>query len=176
MKRRFAVLAAALGLGGGYALALIPDRVDISAQGTAYLSIPEDELRLLTYATKAATFTAQRSRPGMPFLVQATFADGRPDERCVATPDFEGQLGALTHFVTKRGLTLDQLDREFPVQHGVLDLRGQLNSEPGGPILVYTNKLGKSAAIVSNGTAVEVTAPLAVFKRLEAGCQGAGRN
>jgi len=170
MTKRYAILAALSGLIGGYALALIPERERISEPGGEYMSMPDEELRLLTYSTKTMTLTVQRSQPRTPFLVQATFTDGRPAQRCTASPDLAGQLHVFTHLVTKRGLTIDQLDKEFPVQHGVLDLRGQISPEPGGPFLVYTNQEGKSAIIVSYGSAVELTIPLAAFKWLEAGC------
>lgn len=175
MKRRYAILTAILGLVGGYALALIPEREKVSTAGGEYMSMPEEELRLLSYTTKAMTLTAQRSQPGAPFLVQATFADGRPSQACTAPPDLAGQLQLFTRFITKRGLTVDQFDKEFPVQHGVLDLRVEMNPEPGAPYLVYTDKSSKSAAVVSYGSAVELTVPLAAFKRLEAGCEELAR-
>jgi hypothetical protein len=134
------------------------------------MSMPEDELRVLSYTTKTTILTAQRSQSGAPFLVQATFADGRPPQRCTVGPDLAGQAQLFTRLVTKKGLTIGQLDEEFPVQHGVLDLRDAMNPEPGGPYLVYTDRSGKSAALVSHGSAVELTVPLAAFKRLEAGC------
>jgi len=175
MKRRYAVLAAVLGSVGGYSLALIPTPEKVSVSGGEYMSMPVEELRLLTYSTKTMTLTAQRSQAGAPFLVQATFADGRPSQRCTASPDLAGQLEAFTRFVSKRGLTINQLDEEFPVQHGVLDLRNQMDPEPGGPYLVYTDKAAKSTALVSYGTAVELTMPLAAFRQLEMGCEGLSR-
>jgi len=146
-----------------------------TVSGREYMSMSEEELRLLTYSTKTMTLTAQRSQSGAPFLVQATFTDGRPSQSCTASHDLAGQLEAFTHFVSKRRLTIDQLDEEFPVQHGVLDLRNQMNPEPGGPYLVYTDKAAKSTALVSYGTAVELTMPLAAFSRLEMGCEELGR-
>ncbi len=171
MKRRYAILAAVLGSVGGYGLAVFPAAESVSAAGAQYMSMPEEDVRLLGYSTKTMTLTAQRSQEGAPFLVQVTFADGRPVQRCISPPDLAGHLRSFTHFVTKRGLTIEQLDKDFPVQHGVLDLRNGPSPEPDGPYLVYTDTAGKAAAIVAYGSAVELTLPLAAFTRLEDGCK-----
>jgi hypothetical protein len=170
MKKRYAILVAVFALVAGYGLALPPERERISEPGAEHSTVGEEEIRLLSYTSAAATFTAQRPKAGAPFMVQATFTDGRPAQQCTAPADLGGQLGMFARLVVKRGVSLAQRDREFPVFHGVLDRRTELSPEFGGPYLIFTDKAQQSAVIVAYGSADVLTIPLSVFKRLETGC------
>jgi hypothetical protein len=170
MKRRYAILVAVFALVAGYGLALIPERESLLDPGTVHSNIEEEEIRLLSYTSAAAIFTAQRPKAGAPFVAQATFTDGRSTQRCAAPADLGGQLSKFARLVVKRGISLDQLDKEFPMLHGVLDIRTELSPEFGGPYLIFTDKAQQSAVIVAYGSANVLTIPLTVFKRLEAGC------
>jgi hypothetical protein len=170
MKKRYAILVAVFALVAGYGLALTPERERILEPGAVHSSVGEEEIRLLSYSSAAAIFTAQRPKAGAPFVAQATFTDGRPAQRCTVPPDLGGQLGEFARLVVKRGISLGELHKEFPTLHGVLDIRTELSPEFGGPYLIFTDKAQQSAVIVAYGSANVLSIPLTVFKRLEAGC------
>jgi hypothetical protein len=116
--------------------------------------------------------TAQRSAPGSPFQVLATFADGGPAQRCTASTDLEGRLDKLATLTARRYLSLEQRGNEFPVQLGVIEVRDSVIGEPAGPMLVFTNKNRTAIAVIVDGNAAEVTLEPAALGWLEAICSG----
>ena len=87
MRSRSLIFGAGLfaaGLAVGAALASWASataRVTVQ-EGATLASYLPDAVVSLAYATPDGMTTAQRSAPGAPFEVLATFADGRPAQRC----------------------------------------------------------------------------------------------
>ncbi|PQO95303.1 hypothetical protein C5614_18645 [Massilia phosphatilytica] len=124
----------------------------------------------LTYATSDSITTAQRSAPGAAFEVLSTFADGSPAQRCRASADMNGHLRDLTELTARRSLSLEQREREFPVQLGVIDVRNIVIGEPFGPVLAFTSKSKNAVAIIVDGRAAEVTLRAAELDWLKTVC------
>jgi hypothetical protein len=144
-------------------------------KGDTLASYLPDAVMSLTYATPDGTTTAQRSAQGAPFEVLSTFADDRPAQRCRASADMDGHLRDLTELTARRGLSLEQREREFPVQLGVIDVRDTVIGEPFGPMLAFTNKNRTAVAIVVDGHAAEVTLRAAELDWLKTACSGSSR-
>ena len=176
---RFLIFGAGLfaaGLAAGAALASwasAPARVTVQ-EGATLASYLPDAVMSLTYATSDSITTAQRSTPSASFEVLATFTDGRPAQRCRASADMNGHLGGLTELTARRGLSLEQREREFPVQLGVIDVRDAAIGAPFGPVLVFTNKSRAAVAIVVDGRAAEVTLRAPELDWLQTACSGSG--
>jgi hypothetical protein len=162
------------GLAAGAAIAgwaSAPSRAGIH-EGTTLMSYLPEAVMSLTYATPKGMTTAQRSVPGSPFQVLATFADGRPAQRCTVSADIKGRLDNLMTLTARRALSLQQREGEFPVELGVIQVRDAVISEPSGPVLVFTNKNRTAIAVVVDGNAAEVTLQPAALGWLEAICSG----
>lgn len=161
-----------LGLLAGYffAYARMQSQGHVIEPGSAIVERDENSVLFLSYATKAMRVTAQRSRPGISFAIQATYADGRPVEICRGSADLAKHLVYFTDLVAKREMSLERRGDDFPVQMGVLDIRDLIIGEPEGPMLVFTNKAENSVATIVDGHAVELTVPLSAFRTLEKGC------
>jgi hypothetical protein len=144
-------------------------RLDVR-EGATLVSFLPDAVMSLTYATQSGITTAQRSVPGAPFQVLSTFADGRPAQRCSASADMGGRLGALAALTARRSLSLGQREGEFPVQLGVMEVRDSVIGEPSGPVLVFTNKTRTAVAVILDGRTAEVTLQAAEFGWLETAC------
>jgi hypothetical protein len=144
-------------------------RLDVR-EGATLASFLPDDVMSLSYATQSGITTAQRSVPGAPFQVLSTFADGRPAQRCSASADMGGRLGALAALTARRGLSLAQREGEFPVQLGIIDVRDSVIGEPSGPVLVFTNKTRTAVAVILDGHAAEVTLQTAELGWLETAC------
>jgi hypothetical protein len=162
------------GLAVGAALAswaAAPTDVDVR-EGTTLAAFLPDDVMSLTYATADGMTTAQRSVSGTPFEVLSTFTDGRPTQRCRAPADMAGRLDQLTTLTARRRLSLDQREREFPVQLGVIDIRDVLIGEPFGPVLVFANKNRTAVAVILEGEAAEVTLQATDLDWLKTPCAG----
>jgi len=162
----------AAGLAVGAALASwasAPAHVAIR-EGDTLASYLPDAVMSLTYATSNGITTAQRSMPGAPFEMLATFADGRPVQRCSVSADIDGHLGGLTTLTALRGLSRQQRENEFPVQLGIVDVRDAVVGEPPIPALVFTNKERTAVAIILDGVAAEVTLRTAELDGLRTAC------
>lgn len=162
------------GLAVGAALASwasAPARVAVREDATLASYLPEAVMSV-TYATPDGMITAQRSAQGAPFEVLATFADGRPAQRCRASADLHGHLGGLTELTARRGLSLEQREQEFPLQLGVIDVRDAAIGEPFGPVPVFANKSRTAVAIIVDGRAAEVTLRTAELDWLKTACSG----
>lgn len=160
------------GLAVGTALASwasAPAHSDIRA-GATLASYAPDAVMSLTYTTSGGITTAQRSAPGVPFEVLSTFADGKPAQRCSASANMNGHLNGLTTLTARRGLSLEQREREFPVQLGVIEIRDVVVGEPSGPVLVFTKKNRTAVAVVLDGDAAEVTLQAAELEWLKTAC------
>ena len=144
-----------VGIVGGIWMAW-PARTAITG-GDTLSSIAPEEIISLTYTTMHGTTIAQRPSPGAGFVVQATFADGRPAQRCAAPADLAGRLDVLSDLIARRGLTVEQREREFPEQLGVLDIRTRMLAEPNDPMLVFANRQRKTLAVIFGDTVAEVT-------------------
>jgi hypothetical protein len=171
MKTRYIVLLAAAALGGGYALghaAMGAADEAIITPGTVS-GIAAEHVSLLTFTSAAATLTAQRSRTGGDFVVQVTFADGRPAQHCIAPPDLSGQLAHFSSFGAKRQLSFEERGKEFPVHLGNLFVQDS-GREPGNVLMVFTNEQGSSIAAVFDRYAAELVVPLAAFRWMDKGC------
>ena len=164
----------AVGLAVGAALASRMSTSDDVAirEGDTLASYLPDTVMSLTYATSDSITTAQRSAPGAAFEVLSTFADARPAQRCRASADMNGHLGGLTELSARRSLSLEQREREFPLQLGVIDVRDTVIGEPFGPVLAFTNKSRTAVAIVVDGRAAEVTLRAAELDWLKTACSG----
>jgi hypothetical protein len=130
-------------------------------------SIAPEEIMLLSYATKQGITTAQRSTVDAEFVVQTTFTDGRPARHCRASAALIGQLSELT---ATRGISLRERERDYPDQIGVLDIRSQMLSEPGYPLLIFSNRQQTELAIIDDSHAAVITLPRTELDRLERGC------
>ena len=164
----------AAGLAVGTALASwasAPARMAI-LEGATLASYLPDAVMSLTYAMPNGMTTAQRSAPGAPFEILATFADGRPAQRCRLSADMDGHLRGLTELTARRSLSLEQREQEFPVQLGVIDVRDTVIGEPFGPVLAFTNKSRTAVAIIADGRAAEVTLRPAALDWLQTACWG----
>lgn len=178
MKRLiYLALALAAGLVAGYVLAFshMGEKDDSIAPGTAIMSIADDYILMLSYTSGAGTVTAQRSKRGGVFAVQATNAFDRPTQRCTAPPDLAGQLATFSSFTAKRQMSLEERHEEFPVYMGRLIVQSA-SEEPDEPMMVFTNKSRTSVAFIFHGHAAEMTVPLSAFKTLEAACAELSRN
>jgi hypothetical protein len=171
------VLTLATGLVAGYVLAFsqMGENDDPIAPGTSISSIADEYILMLSYTSGAGTVTAQRSKRGGEFAVQATYALDRPTQRCTASPDLAGQLAKFSSFTAKRQMSLDERHEKFPVYVGRL-LVQSASEEPDEPMMVFTNKSRTSVAFIFYGHATEMTIPLSAFKTLEAGCAEFARN
>lgn len=162
------------GLAVGAALASwasAPAHSEIRA-GATLASYAPDAVMSLAYATPDGITTAQRSAPGVPFEVLSTFADGRPAQRCSASADMDGHLNGLTELTARRDLSLEQREREFPVQLGVIEVRDVVIGEPFGLVLAFTNKSKSAVAIIVDGRAAEVTLRMTELEWLKTACSG----
>lgn len=174
MKRLMSLgIAVVAGLVAGYVLAFsqMGEKDDSIAPGTAIRSIADDYILMLSYTSPVGTVTAQRSKQGGEFAVQATYALDRPTQRCTAPPDLSGQLATFSSFTAKRQMSLEERHEEFPVYVGRLLVQSG-SEEPDEPMMVFTNKSRTSVAFIFYGHAAEMTIPLSAFKRLEGGCAG----
>jgi len=178
MKRlMFFAISLAVGLVVGYAYAFsqMGEKDDPIAPGMAIMNIADDYIFMLSYTSEVGTVTAQRSKQGGEFAVQATYTLDRPTQRCTAPPDLAGQLEAFSSFTVKRQMSLEERYEDFPVYVGRLLVQSG-SEEPDEPMMVFTNKSRTSVAFIFYGHAAETTVPLSVFKSLEAGCPGLARN
>jgi hypothetical protein len=150
-----------------------PARIAIT-DGDTLSSIVPEEIISLTYTTIHGTTIAQRSSPGTGFVVQATFADGRPTQRCAAPANLAGRLDTLSDLIARRGLTVEQREREFPEQLGVLDIRTRMLTEPNDPILVFSNRQRRALAVIFGDTIAEVTLRPDDIEWLGKGCPAVG--
>ena len=161
-------LALAVGYAGGYYRATAHGIA--IAPGSTLVSMADDTVSYLSFTSKAWAFTAQRSRAGGDYLVQATFADGRPAQQCTAAANLNGLLANFTELTARRALAHPtQSLAEFPVDMGFLDVR-TANIEPQEPLLLATNREGNALAVKTYGYAAEITLPVAVIRTLEQGC------
>jgi hypothetical protein len=167
-----ATLLLLLGLGAGYFLAYerIESQNHRMSAGSTVVDRSPDSVLLLSYSTSAMIVTAQRSRAGAPFAIQATFADGRPMQRCTGSPDLSKQLAIFSSLVAKREISYDQREAQFPIQLGVLDVRDAMMSDPDEPMLVFTNPTRSAVAFIFQGYVVELTIPVSAFTSLQQGC------
>jgi hypothetical protein len=173
MKRNAAialVFLAGLAVGAGLVSAGLGARPTKIDPGTEVFSAVEDGIMQISYATEDMTLTAQRSRPGDAFSVQATFADGRPPQHCTTTPDLSGQIKSFSHITANRQIDVNDLRGQFPVLVGVIIVRTQIIGEPMPPLVVRTSADGKSVAFAYNGFAVQAATPISVLTKLEGGC------
>ena len=143
-------------------------------EGATLASYLPDAVMSLTYVTPDGMTTAQRSAPGGPFEVLSTFMNRRPAQRCRASADMNGHLSGLTELTARRSLSLEQREREFPVQLGVIDVRNTVIGEPFGPVLAFANKSRTAVAIIVDGRAVEVPLRAAELDWLKTICSGSG--
>jgi hypothetical protein len=160
------------GLAAGAAIASwasSPSRVDIH-EGSTLVSVLPEAVLSLAYATPEGITTAQRSVAGPRFEVLATFADGRPAQHCSASADMQGRLDQLARLTVRRSLSLEQREREFPVQLGVFEVRDAVIGEPSGPVLVFTNQRRTAVAVMFDGRAAELTLHLAALEGLKTVC------
>lgn len=174
MRKRYLALLVGAGLIGGYVLGHVHTTSEGDPEitpGTVFSGIAEDYVLMLSFTSELMTVTAQRSKIGGEFAVQATFADDRPTQRCTARPDLSGELGTFSSYVAKRQISFEERGKEFPVHVGNLIVQ-PWGQEPGGPMMVFTNKDRTSVAFVFDRYAAELTIPLAAFNKLEAGCAG----
>lgn len=171
MKTRYIALLAVAALVGGYALGHAgmeaPDDARITP-GTVS-GIAADHVSLLTFTGNGMTFTAQRSQTGGEFLVQLTYADGRPAQHCIASSNLSGRLANLSSFEAKRQLSFEERGKQFPVHLGNLFVQDS-GREPGNVLMIYTDEQGSSIAGVFDRYAAELVVPPAAFKWLDKGC------
>jgi hypothetical protein len=157
LATRAGVFVAGLVLGGALSSwASTPTQLNIREGDTLASFFPNDVMAL-TYATPSGTTTVQRSTPGARFDVLSTFPNDRPAQRCTSSADLEGHLENLTTLTAHRGISLEQREREFPVQLGVIALQDTVIGEPPDPILVFANKDRTAIAVIVEGSAAEVT-------------------
>jgi hypothetical protein len=167
-----ALFAAGLAVGAVLASrASAPARADVR-EGATLASYLPDAVMSLTYATSDGMTTVQRSTPGAPFEILATFANGKPTQRCRASADMNGHLNGLTELSARRSLSLERREQEFPLQLGVIDVRDTVIGEPFGPMLAFTNKNRTAVAIVVDRHAAEVTLRAAELDWLKTACSG----
>lgn len=172
MKRQVIhALVLAIGLAAGYGLAVSSaiEKYEHIAPGTQIRSVLDDYILMLSFTSKAGTVTAQRSKQGEPFAVQATYAFDRSIQRCTTPPDLAGQLSSFSSLTAKRQISLSERAEAFPEYVGRLLVQSE-SDEPDEPFMVFTNKSRTAVAFIFNRHAAEMTIPLAAFKRLEAGC------
>lgn len=143
--------------------------------GTEFLAVLDDEVMSLTYSTEGLTLTAQRSRPADRFAIQVTYADGRPPQQCVSTPDLAGQLAQLSSFTAKGSVPADQLESEYPVRLGKLALKDRMLIEAPPELDFRTNRDQARVVVSFGGDSVEVDTPVAAFSELRAGCEALAR-
>lgn len=172
MKKRYLALIVASAIVGGYALGYAHATTEATptiTPGIVFSGITDDSVAMLSFIGERMTFTAQRSTQGSQFAVQATFSDGRPTQRCTASANLSGQLGALSSYIAKRQLSLQERGEDFPIHLGNLIVQ-PLGEEPSNPMMVFTDKNRTSVAVIFDRYAAELTIPPAYFTKLENGC------
>lgn len=172
MKKRYFALIVAGGIIGGYALGYaqtMKENVPTITPGIEFSGIADDSVAVLSFISERTTFTAQRSSKGGRFAVQATFSDGRPTQRCTASADLSGQLGALSSYIAKRQVSFEDRHEDFPIHLGNLIVQ-PLGEEPSNPMMVFTDKSRTAVAVIFDRYAAELTIPATAFSRLENGC------
>jgi hypothetical protein len=130
-----------------------------------------DEVMSLTYTTPWGRTTAQRSAPGASFQLLSTFAQGRPAQRCTASPQMTGRLADLSVLTARRALSLQEREQEFPVLLGVIEIRDGAISDPRAPVLAFANRTRTAVAVVLAGRAAEVALPVAELRWFETACE-----
>ncbi|AKZ24994.1 MULTISPECIES: hypothetical protein [Ralstonia solanacearum species complex] len=137
--------------------------------GTDALSILDEEIMSITYATHRLTVTAQRTKPADRFAVQVTFSDGSPARQCIASPMLNGLLPGMATLTAKRQIPLDQVAVAFPKPLGRLEFRNRETVELISPVEFRTTATNSAVLAVFSGMAFEVAAPID-FQKLEALC------
>jgi hypothetical protein len=162
----------AIGIVTGAALAprvLAPAPVAV-ARGDTLAAFAPEAILSLTYATRGSITTLQRASRGARFHVQSSFADESAAQRCTAPADLAGHLARLAEMRARRGLSREQLGREFPVQLGVLDIRDNARGEPTVSVPVFSNHDQSALAVALDGYAGEVLLPASDLRWLERVC------
>lgn len=126
----------------------------------------------ISLLTPDMTVTAQRNKIGAPFAVQTTFADGRTAQQCRAAPDLAGRLHPLSRLVAERQIDLSDLDSEFPILLGILDIRTAVLAEPMAPMIVRTDRNQTAVAVAYGGFAARLTMPVKTLDELRGVCNG----
>ena len=138
--------------------------------GTEVFSVLGEEVMSLTYNTPKLTLTAQRTKAADRFAVQVTFADGRPPQQCLASPDLAGLLASFSTLIVKRQVRLELIATEFPKPLGTIEIRDRIDGERMSPMEFRSTSDKKTIAVSYDGQAFEVGTPLEAFTKLEAGC------
>lgn len=137
--------------------------------GTDALSILDEEIMSITYATHRLTVTAQRTKPADRFAVQVTFSDGSPARQCTASPMLNGLLPGMATLTAKRQIPLDQVAVAFPKPLGKLEFRNRETVEFISPVEFRTTATNSSVLAVFSEIAFEVAVPID-FQKLEGLC------
>jgi hypothetical protein len=148
-----------------------PDAGQQIDPGSETFSILDEEVMSLTYTTAALRLTAQRSKPADRFAVQVTFSDGRKPQQCFASPDLAGQLSNFSAITAKREVQPHQVELEFPVQMGKLELRDRILTEVPPAMDFRSTRDRTAVAVTYNGQTTEASVPIGAFSKLEAGCE-----
>lgn len=91
--------------------------------GSEVFSIAADEILSLSYGTDELTLIVQRTKQTDRFAVQVTYADGRPAQQCIASPDLARQLASFTLLVAKRQVPMGRLAADYPKRSGVVEIK-----------------------------------------------------
>jgi hypothetical protein len=130
-----------------------------------------NEVRSFFYATDSMIFTAQRSKSGTPFITQVTYADERPFQRCIATPDLAGALTPLS--LATVASKADQHDAKITRVRmlGLLELKDAVIGEPTIPWVLFIAE-GESGVFIRQDDALfKTNISLATIAKIEAGCK-----
>lgn len=152
----------------------IPQRHEI-APGTEAFSVLPEEIMSLTFSTAGYKLNAQRSRPGAPFAVQITFANGRNLEQCQVSPDLAGQLEKLTTITVTRQLVPARLEVDFPTPIGLVEIRDRILPETLTALAFRASKDRSAVALSYEDYAVEVSTPATAFAKFDGGCKALGQ-
>jgi len=147
------------------AVPLVQDRQP--SVGTEAFGVLGDEVLTLIFITGEMTITAQRSKSGAPFAVQATFGDGRQPVQRTASPDLEGRLGPLTSLIVKRPVPIHEMQAQFPCLLGTLEIRDSMSTEQMPPMEFRTGADRKALAVSYGGSAFETDLPPTAIRGLE---------
>ena len=133
----------------------------------------EEILLGVEFRSEAIAFVAQRSKRTADFAVQVTFADGRPPQQCLATPDFAKKLEGVMSFLELREDRQDQAESEFPVFVGLFSFRTDWGMNAQATI--QADSQGQRIAMIHNGKAIELVRRAADFAIFAEGCEVFGR-